>query len=150
MIASSQLQGLSKEKAELFGKPHIGAHYTADDVTKYAHDFESCPICGNRVASVHHVASRGLRSFALKTPLGIHILKPALFALCGTGTTGCHGKFHDKKLQAAWVWKEQRFEDAWWNGQILAHIPPHSHELFEYGFWRISNKKTGEVINFLG
>lgn len=98
-LIQSQLNGISYQKAECYGKPHILAHYTAkDDLRKYVHDESLCPICHHSmINNTHHQPDRHI--FMLKTEWGIFKLKPALFGLCGSGTTGCHGLIESNILR---------------------------------------------------
>lgn len=83
--STQQLCGLSLDVAELYGKPHIGAHYEGKSVKSHKKDDDStCLICSKTVQSVHHAPplSKG-HKFTLKTPNGVFELKPSLFALCG-------------------------------------------------------------------
>ena len=138
---SRQLQGLSLPVAECYGKPHVGAWYTRDDVDSYAHSGD-CPFCGRPSTNAHHCPPKGKsRSFLLLTEKGRHVLKPALFGLCGSGTTGCHGKIHGKLLSIRWEWGSPAAAEAWWSGEILAHHEPHSPELYMFGWWVLSDGK---------
>ena len=69
-----------------------------------------------------------------------------LFALCGSGTTGCHGKFHDGGLRAEWVWRTGAAEEAWWSGTMLREYPPHSPDLYMFGYWAITDRYGNEII----
>lgn len=96
------LRGYPKERAELYGKPHLGAHYTHGKA--YEALSQRCCVCGRRAGSVHHVAHRSWgETFRLVTPCGTWDLRSPLFCLCGSGTTGCHDKFHGgARLKAEW------------------------------------------------
>ncbi|MEG0790963.1 MAG: hypothetical protein RSG23_04990 [Gordonibacter sp.] len=145
-----QLQLLSLDKAELFGKPHIHAGYLRDNVDAVWHDYESrCPIClCQRVANAHHVCPKGVsRRFALQTPLGCFDLKSALFGLCGSGTTGCHNGFHGgARYFPRWVWNSDESARMWWEGELLSHYEPHSAALYGFGCWEVADRRTGRVI----
>lgn len=136
-----QLRGLSAGVAELYGKPHLGAEYTGNTATRYIRTEKRCVYCHRRPSSnAHHVAprSRG-HTFKLVTPRGTWELRSALFALCGSGTMGCHGGFHTGRLKATWKWDSQEAEDAWWSGELLSEYEPHSQELYNFGEWLIEN-----------
>lgn len=91
-VDAGVLRGWSKERAELYGKPHLGARYTHD--TAYEPTQARCAVCGRRASNCHHVARRSWgKTFRLVTLNGVWELRSPLFALCGSGTTGCHGKF---------------------------------------------------------
>ncbi|MCI6274408.1 MAG: hypothetical protein MR874_06825 [Coriobacteriaceae bacterium] len=148
------LHGLSREKAMLYGLPHIGAHYTHNGrkwkksgARKYERTQEWCFVCGRPARNCHHVVpiSNG-QVFELDTPNGSWPLRSPLFALCGSGTTGCHGGFHARRLTARWAWDEPEFEDMWWDGELLSRYPPHSPALYCYGRWEIEDRETGRII----
>ena len=121
ILEASQLRGWPKERAELYGKPHLGARYT-----------------GKR-------RGWGLE-FKLVAPGGTWDLRSPLFALCGSGTTGCHGRFHGAGLKAEWRWRHPVYEEAWWTGQLLEVYEPHDPGLYEYGYWAIVDKDGNEII----
>ncbi len=146
MPTMSQLRGLSLEKAELYGKPSVGARYTGGN--SYERTTERCIICGKPAQSCHHVIprSRGMR-FQLVTPNRVWLLKSPLFALCGSGTTGCHDGFHGgSRFRAKWVWDEEQYERWWWDGILLEKFGPQSTDLYGFGEWQIENKNTGRII----
>lgn len=126
----SLLRGMSIERAELYGKPHLGAHYTGG--SGYVHDIPFCAMCGKPAGSVHHIqprrngASFELHGFELRSPLA---------TLCGSGTTGCHGLIHAGSAFVRWKWDSPEARDAWWDGTLLRGLGPHSPELYRYGFW---------------
>ncbi len=136
--------GLSHEVAERYGKPHFMAHYlsgnaTAKSVDRYMVEEDAfCIVCGRSATNAHHEPPKGImRTFPMATDHGLWLLRPSLLAVCGTGTTGCHGKIHAKLLRIEWVWDEPGFEDAWWNGSLLESSEPHSPS--EVGCWRITS-----------
>lgn len=140
------LRGMPRGRAELYGKPHLGARYTG--ARSYEAVSGRCAICGRPTGSVHHAAHRswGL-TFDLVTQKGTWRLRSPLFALCGSGTTGCHDLFHGGAgLRAEWRWRSEEAEEAWWTGELLAGIEPHSPDLFRYGFWAISDRYGDEII----
>lgn len=107
------------------------------------------PVRGVRQARLqhHHVARRSWgKTFRLVTPNGVWELRSPLFALCGSGTTGCHGKFHDGGLRAEWVWRTGAAEEAWWSGTLLREYPPHSPDLYMFGYWAITDRYGNEII----
>lgn len=138
--------GLSSDKAELFGKPHIGAVYTSGG--RYRRTRERCPVCGRFATNCHHVAPRSVATeMPLVTPLGAWALRSPLIALCGSGTTGCHGRFHERRLAIRWVWYRPSYRDMWWSGQLLSEHVPHSPALYRYGYWEIRDAETGVTLN---
>lgn len=132
--------GHSIAEAERYGMPCIGSTYGMsrnDDVNDYVKVYGKgvkCVCCGDRAVHVHHYPpkSKGYRgTFTLRTPMGWHILKPALFALCEK----CHNQFHANTLKADWVWNTEDDREAWWSGKILTRCIPNSKKLYEYGMW---------------
>ena len=147
--------GFSREKAMLYGLPHIGAHYahggrkwSRSGARRYERTQEWCAICGRPATNCHHVVpvSNGA-VFELDTPRGTFPLRSPLFAVCGSGTTGCHNGFHGGAfLKARWLWDSPEFEDAWWSGEIISRFAPHHPAIYCYGQWEIENTRTGLVI----
>lgn len=151
----AQLQLLSLEKAELFGKPHVHAGYLRDNVDAVWHDYESlCPIClRRRITNAHHLAHKGwARRFDLVTKYGtFNNLKSALIGLCGSGTTGCHDGFHGgARFFPRWVWNSDECMRMWWEGDLLSHFEPHSVALYGFGRWEVDDRRTGRVIEVVG
>lgn len=146
-----QLRGLSAEVAELYGKPHLGARYRGGGASAKAYRLEDgarCAVCRRPATNAHHVPplSKG-RGFRLVAPAGEWLLRPSLFALCGSGTTGCHDGFHGgARYVARWVWDAAEFERQWWDGELLGRHPPHDPALYLYGRWEIEDIKTGKAI----
>lgn len=132
----NKLQGLSLEVAECYGKPHIGAWYVAknDNINSYRFDHSaSCPICGKPVTNAHHCPPKRKGLLFLNG----HTLKPSLIALCGSGTTGCHGMLHNGKIKINWKWFNDEYARMWWDGELLEKYEPHSEELYQFGEWEI-------------
>lgn len=145
ILDASQLRGWPKERAELYGKPHLGARYTGK--RSYEPTQPRCCVCGRRATNCHHVAHRGWGlEFELAAPGGTWSLRSPLFALCGSGTTGCHGRFHGAGLKAEWRWRHPVYEEAWWTGQLLEVYEPHDPGLYEYGYWAIVDRDGNEII----
>lgn len=134
-----QLHGWSLEDAECMGKPNFGARYLSDDpmnMTRYTRDIgHHCAICGRESTNTHHQPYR--QTFEMVTPNGIWRLRPALFALCGSGTFGCHGKVEANEIRISWKWFTEEAETKWWNGELLAEYGPHSVKLYRFGCWAI-------------
>lgn len=148
------LHGLSRDKAMLYGLPHIGARYKhdgtkwrRDGARKYERTQDWCAVCGRRSTNCHHVVpiSNG-QVFELETPNGSFPLRSPLFAVCGSGTMGCHGMLHSGTLKARWIWDLPEYEEAWESGELLRRFAPHHTALYCYGQWEIENTKTGLVI----
>lgn len=141
-----QLHGLAHPVAECFGKPHWQARYLSAEPTKpsvdrYALEEDACCIvCGKRATNSHHNPRKGvMRIFPMGTERGLWLLRPALLAVCGSGTAGCHRAIHEGLLKIEWAWDHEGFEDAWWDGSLLESSKPHSASLYECGFWRITS-----------
>lgn len=144
---SEQLQGLPLQRAECYGKPHIGARYKHKDLrdhASYERTTNECPICGQPATNTHHLSPRSTsKIFTLQG----HTLRSALIALCGFGNvSGCHGKFHKHHLEAYWNWYGYEYAESWWEGEMLREIEPHSPELYEYGYWQITDVLHGGTI----
>ncbi len=139
VLTREQLHGMSRERAELYGKPHLGCRYVGK---RYERTKPRCVICGRLATSCHHVAHRSWGTkFRLDTPNGSWELLSPLFALCGTGTTGCHNLFHGgASLKAVWRWRSEEAERMWWSGELLARYGPHDPELYRYGYWAIRDE----------
>lgn len=148
MIGMARLRGLPAGVAELYGKPHVGARYTGAGKRDYERSQGWCCICGRPAQSCHHVVPRGKGEvFELVAPNGTWGLRSPLFALCGSGTTGCHDGFHGgARYVARWVWDAAEFERQWWDGELLGRHPPHDPALYLYGRWEIEDIKTGRAI----
>lgn len=146
-LKASQLNGLDYRTAELFGKPHIGAYFKREDAkTNTLEDHAKCVICGRGATNSHHVVPLSkARSWQLRTPYGIFVLMSPLFAVCGSGTTGCHDGFHGgARYKVAWVWDSEVDMDNWWSGWSLSHgIAPNSPLLFEQGRYVVTDSETG-------
>lgn len=148
MITMAQLRGTSLERAELYGKPHVGARYTGSTAKSYERTADCCCICGRPAQSCHHVIPRGRgERFQLVTPNGTWSLRSPLFALCGSGTTGCHEGFHGgARYRARWAWDNIQYEQQWWDGLLLRQFAPHHPALYAYGRWEIEDRATGRTI----
>lgn len=133
------LSGLSVEVAEMYGKPHINAWYARhnDGLNSYRFDHDkSCPICGDRATNVHHCPPKSKGKFVLHG----HILKPSLFALCGSGVQGCHGKIHKREIIPRWKWYDDEYAYCWWSGELLDKYGPHNDLLYMLGTWEFVEK----------
>lgn len=145
ILDAGQLRGWTKERAELYGKPHLGARYTGRK--RYELLQPRCCVCGRRAQSCHHVAHRswGLE-FPMVTPNGTWCLRSALFALCGSGTTGCHDGFHGgARFKAEWRWESEVYEEAWWSGELLREYGPYHPSLYEFGHWVIHDRNGRDI-----
>lgn len=154
MIAKRwQLRGLSLNEAERYGKPHVGASYKHPDVIKLTvrDDGAACMVCGAPATNVHHCPPVSKRTFKLETPNGSFVLRPSLFALCGSGTTGCHGGFHSGRFKAFWLWYTEEGERMWWDGTFLSEgLEPHGSWLYRHGFWEVRDSLSGLKLRIAG
>lgn len=146
-----QLHGMAYLLAECYGKPHWQASYTSASPTKasvdrYGLDEDACCIvCGQRATNAHHTPPKGImRVFPLETERGTYKMRPALLAVCGSGTTGCHGDIHKGLLKVEWAWDDPGFLDAWWDG-LLSEGASHDPGLYACGCWRITDR-DGNVV----
>lgn len=141
------LNGLSSKWASLYGMPHLGAEYRSDDVDSHRRLHGAvCAVCGSEATDVHHIPpkSKG-RTFAMRTPIGIFLLKPALFALCHRCHMGFHGDVgRPPLLTAEWVWNDEETAERWYSGELLSHgIQPNSPRLLSLGKWKVDRHGRG-------
>lgn len=151
MIYLDDLRGFSREKAILFGMPHLGCEYT--DMSGSYHAVQPfCAICGRPAASCHHVVPLSwARTVGIRVGNKVHVLRSPLFALCGSGTTGCHNGFHGGAfLKARWEWDDVESEKAWESGELVELYGAHSPKLFDHGKWIIENAATGAAMERRG
>lgn len=143
---SSILRGLSVSSAQCFGMPHVNAHYSGKGVrTNRLDDDAECAACGRMATNSHHVPAVGMGGRNASLTLHGHELRPALIALCGSGTTGCHGLMHSGQLRAEWVWDDDRNARAWWSGELLQRFEPHDPGLYLFGEWHFISR-GGEIV----
>lgn len=139
------LNGLPLQRAEMYGKPHIGAEYTGK--TSYERLIDFCPICGLFATNTHHLSPKSTsKVFTLQGKKAAYPLRTALIALCGSGTMGCHSKFHKHHFEAYWHWYGTEYAKSWWNGEMLESIEPHSPDLYEFGYWQITDVLHGGTM----
>lgn len=133
---ATQLHGFTLQDAECFGKPHLGAKYTDKEgtsLTRYARFSNLCAVCGRDPLNTHHQPRREF--FTLRANGREWRLRPALFAVCGTGTFGCHGKIEHNQIRVRWEWDSEENAEKWWSGELLEQFGPHSLELYRFGCW---------------
>lgn len=151
--------GLARADIMGYGMPHVGCRYTRDDVAATAldDDWVACAACGATATNRHHEPPRGRHAaidphtgrkrpgaLLLVTDWGRFVLKPALIALCGSGTTGCHAMRHNRDLEIWWEFDTEEDEEMWVSGYLLAHgMAPHSEALYGHGCWQFNDKKHG-------
>ena len=136
--------GISKQRLELMGKPHIGAYYEREDYkTNRLKEGARCAICGKPATESHHVVPRStVHAYTLDTPLARFVVMSPLFALC----RGCHDDIHKRGRYAIeWVWEREQYREEWENGHTLAHIcRPANEFLFQQGHYLLTDNFTGE------
>lgn len=147
VVPSSILGGLPIGKAELFGKPHLGAHYERfDRHSQKVEDGAPCVCCGRRAENAHHACPLGSAGqLVLASEWGSFVLLSALVAVCGSGTEGCHDGFHGgARYEIEWVWDSWQAADMWWSGWLLSHYcAAHSSRLFDLGHYAVRDKLKG-------
>ena len=149
------LHGVPRAVAECYGKPHLGCRYRVSEfayerkaVLRAAHTHERledarCICCGKMATNAHHYPPLGTAcTFNHRGTL----LRPALFAVCGSGTTGCHDGWHGgARFKALWKWDSEQFAQDWWEGDMLADLGAHSPELFLFGCWELYDMEQGRI-----
>lgn len=126
------------------GMPHLGARYTG----LRAYELEegaACAVCGRPATNAHHVPPKGMGGGSAlhlhRTGWGQFTMKPALVALCGSGTTGCHGDVHAGRVRIEWAWDDPDDKERWDSGYLLAHsYEPNGPELYGLGHWEIDTE----------
>lgn len=141
------LCGLSVDAADKFGKPCVGAYYAGMGVRDNRLDEDArCLICGARATNSHHEPPLGLGCRNSRLFVAGHRLRPALIALCGSGTTGCHGKVHRGIYRIAWRWDSDDDARDWWQGRMPGESYDYcgSKTLYWHGQWVVTS--GGETI----
>ena len=140
------LGGISMDKATQYGAPHVGGFYSGEGVnTHKLKEGARCAVCGRRATNVHHEPQKGTSPYwGMQTDWGVFLLKPALIALCGSGTTGCHGDVHAGRVKLRWEWADDETAERWFTGDLLAHgYEPHDEHFREMGRWTVT--ENGET-----
>ena len=141
------LRGLSVSTAQKFGMPNAGARYAGRGVRTNRLDDEAlCAFCRKPATNAHHVPAVGMGARNATFSLHGYELRPALIALCGSGTTGCHGDCHSGRMRIDWVWDSDEFMRDWWEGRLLREFGPASPMLYEFGHWELFKDGVGRVI----
>lgn len=125
-----------------YGMPHIHAFYSGKGVnTHRLEDTALCAVCGRRATNAHHCPPKGSVGTIW---LNGHVLRPALIAVCGSGTTGCHDGFHGGAwLSCRWEWDSKESMESWWAGELLQEYCPHDLRLYGLGRHVLSDKRSG-------
>ena len=140
------LRGVPYGEACCFGMPHVGSRYrNANANSNRLLERAECAACGAPATNSHHEPPKGAGGRNRGFLLGGRILRPALIALCGSGTTGCHGLRHSGRLRFRWVWDDEEAEAEWWAGTL--GVEPHSDALYDFGHWEVS--RDGGPFEFL-
>lgn len=122
-----------------YGMPHIHCYYSGRDVNSHRlEDGAVCTVCGLPATNAHHCPPKGtcptIKLAGVK-------LRPALIAVCGSGTTGCHDGFHGGAwIEARWEWDDPKDFERWWTGQLLESYEPHDPRLYRLGRHIITDK----------
>ena len=142
-------RGMPIAVAELYGKPHVGCSYAGKTVNTHRLDEDAlCVCCGKLATNAHHYPPRGTSPYFKFKGLE---LKPALFALCGSGTTGCHGQWHSpRRFTALWKWDSEDYMRAWWEGDLLGEYAPHAPGLYLFGRWELYDMEKGRIWEVRG
>ena len=133
---------------ECYGKPHVGCSYGGRSVNSHRLvDDATCAVCGRMATNAHHWPPKGT------CPTFRHRgkeLRPALIALCGSGTTGCHGDWHKGRYKALWRWDSDEYAEAWWEGTLLDELGAHSRALYLFGCWEFYDVRGARIWTFRG
>ena len=126
----------------LYGLPHIHCHYEGKGVNTHKLDEDAACICCGRIATnAHHYPPKGTAPVRHRHG---YELRPALFAVCGSGTTGCHNGWHGgAQYTAEWIWDSPEDALRWEDGTYLEQCGPHNPQLYLHGYWVITDKKQG-------
>lgn len=126
----------------LYGLPHIQCHYENESVnSNKLNEGAWCMCCGKPATNAHHYPPKGTAPVRHRNG---YTLKPALFAVCGSGTTGCHNDWHGgARFTANWEFYSEEEKELWEDGTYLDLYGPHSDEMYNHGYWVITDKKAG-------
>ena len=155
LLPARLLGGVPLQVAECYGKPHIGCRYEVAEfpdtrqgraVAVNSHRLDEgalCACCGRPATNAHHwPPKRNSPTFHLNG----HCLRPALFAVCGSGTTGCHNGWHaGARYRAIWKWDADEYFTAWWFDDLVGETGAHSNELYLYGCWELYDMLMGRI-----
>lgn len=117
------LQGLTVRQARAFCAPSVGASYAGRSVRSNRLDEGArCAVCGRPATNAHHEPPVGMGGGRARLALNGVAMRPALIALCGSGTTGCHGKVHSGALRLEWAFDSDEEEELWWRGWFAPEV----------------------------
>ena len=140
------LRGLSVQTADKYGKPCVGAYYAGRGIrTNRLEEGACCCICGARATNSHHEPPVGMGGGRGAFRLHGHEMRPALFALCGSGTTGCHGAVHSGRYRIRWQWDTEKDAAEWWAGDMPDAMYQGGEELYWHGEWVITDRAGTEI-----
>ena len=140
--ASWQLCGMPYERAKCYGAPNWMAAYTVG-LNYRLLGGARCMVCGRPATNAHHEPPKGIggvKEWRLETPKGPRLLRPALIALCGSGTTGCHGMRHRNELAFRWEWDSEEEESLWWDGTFPSAMEDNDPRLYLHGRWVVESR----------
>ena len=153
---SKLLHGLPLSVAECYGKPNFGAFYRVSEFAderkaalRAAHshqltDGAACICCGRPATNAHHYPPLGTCA-TFRRDDGVR-LRPALFAVCGSGTTGCHNGWHGgARFKALWRWDSDEYARDWWERTLLQDEGAHSPSLYLFGCWELYDMEQGRI-----
>ena len=141
----SRLCGLPLSVFECFGKPHFNAHYTGNSINSHILDDDARCLCCGKVANNAHHWPIGRRTVEVAGK----VLRPSLFAVCGSGTTGCHNGWHGgARYRALWRWDNSDSFADWIGGKFWdMGLEPHDQKLYLFGYWQLYDLKEGRIWN---
>ena len=137
------LHGVPRNVAECYGKPHFLCSYYGNGVNDTRlFDGATCMCCGRPATNAHHWPPKGrCATFTLD---GVK-LRPALLAVCGSGTTGCHDGWHGgARFKALWKWDCDDAARSWWE-EGFCGLAPHDPMLYRFGRWEVYDMKLGRI-----
>ena len=138
-----RLCNLPRQVFECYGKPNFMARYRTGSINSHVlEDDALCLCCGRRANNAHHWPV-GRRTVEVAGK----VARPSLFAVCGSGTTGCHGGWHGgARYRALWSWDRDEYAGWWLTGAFWEMgMEPHDPELYLYGCWELYDLRDGRI-----